>query len=111
MNRLVMHHIYANGMAFDLSGYRNHGVPYDVSQAPTPYAPSFTYTQPNSRVLVSASASLQDLIAVRAVTTFNLDPAGGITRRYNLIEGHLCFALFINPDGSLSGTIIDAEGP
>ena len=110
MNRLVMHHIYANGMAFDLSGYRNHGLPYDVFQAPAPYSPSFAYTEPDSRVVVNPSASLQDLIAVRAVVTFDLDPAGGITRRYNLIEGHLCFALYVNADGSLSGTILDSAG-
>jgi Concanavalin A-like lectin/glucanases superfamily len=110
MNRLVVHHIYANGMAFDLSGYRNHGVPYAVTNAPAPNAPGFTYADGESRVVVKQSQSLQDLIAVRAISRFYLNPAGGLTRRYNLIEGHLCFALFVNPDGSLSGTIVDANG-
>ncbi|MGA9957355.1 MAG: hypothetical protein WBQ06_03670, partial [Acidobacteriaceae bacterium] len=110
MNRLVVHQIYANGMAFDLSGFRNHGVPYAVSQAIAPFAPGFDYTQQDSRVIVAPSTSLEDLLAVRAIVTFYLNPSGGLTRRYNLIEGHLCFALFVNPDGSLSGTILDADG-
>ena len=110
MNRLVVHHIYADGMAFDLSGYRNHGVPFAVAAAPASYAPGFTYASGESRVIVEPSHSLQDLIAIRAIVSFYLNPAGGLSRRYNLIEGHLCFALFVNPDGSLQGTIVDAEG-
>jgi hypothetical protein len=110
MNKLVVHHIYANGMAFDLSGYRNHGVPYAVSNVPAPNAPAFGYNVGDSRVIVEPSQSLQDLIAVRAVVTFNLNAPGGLSRRYNLVEGHLCFALFVNPDGSISGTIVDASG-
>ena len=90
MNRLVVHHIYANGMACDLSGYRNHGVPYAVSSVAAPNAPGFAYDAGDSRVIVEPSQSLQDLIAVRAVVTFYLNPPGGLNRRYNLIEGHLC---------------------
>ncbi len=67
MNRLVVHQIYANGMAFDLSGFRNHGVPYAVSQAIAPFAPGFDYTQQDSRVIVAPSTSLEDLLAVRAI--------------------------------------------
>jgi Concanavalin A-like lectin/glucanases superfamily len=110
VNRLVVHHVYSGGVACDLSGYRNHGVPYDVSEASAPYAPAFAYSRSDSRVIVPPSQSLQDFLAVRAVAEFYLDPPGGLSRRYNLIEGHLCFALFVNPDGSLSGTIVDADG-
>lgn len=110
MNRLVVHHVYSGGVACDTSGYRNHGFPYDVIEASAPYAPGFAYSQAGSRVTVPPSQSLQDLLAVRATVEFYLDPPGGLTRRYNLIEGHLCFALFVNPDGSLSGTIVDAGG-
>ena len=110
MNRMVVHHIYSGGIACDLSGYRNHGVPYDVSEASPPYAPAFGYSSSGSRVIVPQSQSLQDLLAVRAVAEFYLDPPGGLSRRYNLIEGHLSFALFVNPDGSLQGTIVDADG-
>ncbi|HWG64612.1 MAG TPA: LamG-like jellyroll fold domain-containing protein [Streptosporangiaceae bacterium] len=107
---MVVHHIYSGGVACDLSGYRNHGVPYDVGEASPPYAPAFGYTGSDSRVIVPQSQSLQDLLAVRAMAEFYLDPPGGLSRRYNLIEGHLCFALFVNPDGSLAGTIVDADG-
>jgi hypothetical protein len=110
MNLLVVHHIYANGMAFDLSGYRNHGKPYAVADAAAPYAPSFAYSTGDSQVIVAPSPSLEDLLAVRAAVTFYLDPPGGLSRRYNLVEGHLSFALFVNPDGSLAGTILDADG-
>jgi hypothetical protein len=109
MNLLVLHQIYANGMAFDLSGFRNHGTPYLVTQASPPYAPSFEYLSPDSRVVVAQSSSLQDLLAVRAIVVFYLNPPGGISQRYNLIEGHVSFALYVNPDGSLSATIVDAE--
>jgi hypothetical protein len=85
-------------------------VPYDVGEASPPYAPAFGYTGSDSRVIVPQSQSLQDLLAVRAMAEFYLDPPGGLSRRYNLIEGHLCFALFVNPDGSLAGTIVDADG-
>jgi hypothetical protein len=106
---MVVHHIYSGGVACDLSGYRNHGVPYDVSEASPPYAPAFEYSSSGSRVIVPQSQSLQDLLAVRAVAEFYLDPPGGLSRRYNLIEGHVSFALFVNPDGSLQGTIVDAD--
>jgi hypothetical protein len=109
MNLLIAHHTYLNGMAFDVSNHRNHGVPYSVLQAPPPFAPSFQFYVPESRVIVENNPTLQDLIAVRAVCTFCLTPQGGVlAKRYNLVEGHLSFALFVNPDGSLMGTILDA---
>jgi hypothetical protein len=110
VNKLVVRQTYINDMAFDTSDNRNHGVPYSVTPGVGPFAPSFEFRLPESRVIVRPSASLQDLIAVRAVATFFLDPPGGLTRRYNLIEGHLTFALFVQPDGSLMGTILDAGG-
>jgi hypothetical protein len=99
-----------HGVAFDKSNNRNHGFPYSVTQAGGTFAPGFEFRAPDSRVLVRASDTLQDLIAVRAVVTFFLDPPGGLVRRYNLIEGQLSFALFVQPDGSLMGTILDSAG-
>lgn len=110
MNKLVIHHTYINGMAFDTSNNRNHGIPYSVTQAGAPFAPSFDFAVPDSRVIVRPSPSLQDLIAVRAIVAFYLNAPGGLTRRYNLIEGHLSFALFVQPDGSIMGTILDSKG-
>jgi hypothetical protein len=110
MDKLVIRQTYINGVAFDTSNNRNHGAPYLVTQAAGAFAPAFEFRSPDSRVVVQPSPSLQDLIAVRALATFYLDPAGGLVRRYNLIEGELSFALFVQPDGSLMGTILDANG-
>jgi hypothetical protein len=109
MNRLVLHHLYAT-TAFDLSNNRNHGAPIDVSTTTGVYSPSFSFGSGDSQIRVEPSPTLADLGAVRAVITFNLAPGGPLSRRYNLMEGHLSFALFINPDGSLQGTILDASG-
>ncbi len=110
MNRLVIQQTYINNLAVDTSNNRNHGFPYAVTQAGGAFAPSFEFRAPDSRVVVQQSASLQDLIAIRVVVTFFLDPAAGLVRRYNLVEGELAFALFVQPNGSLMGTILDAGG-
>jgi hypothetical protein len=107
MNKLVVHHTYIHGMAFDASNNRNHGYPQSVTQAPAPYAPSFAFGVPDSRVVVPPSETLENLIAIRAIVTFHLDPKAG-WHRFNLMEGHVSFALFVQPDGSLMGTIFDA---
>lgn len=110
MNRLVLHHFYTRS-AFDLSDNRNHGVPVDVALAGPPDAPAFVFADGNSDVRVPPSPTLQDLWSVRATVTFSLEPpAGQITRRYNLMEGHLSFALFVTGDGALMGTILDQTG-
>jgi len=52
MKWLVVHHMYVNEMAFDLSDNRNHGIPYAVEQAAAPRAPVLRLTrarQPGSR--------------------------------------------------------------
>ena len=59
---MVVHHIYSGGVACDLSGYRNHGVPYDVSEASTPYAPAFGYRARRRRVDIGPQARRRDLI-------------------------------------------------
>jgi hypothetical protein len=41
--------------------------------------------------------------------SFTLGPHGA-AHRYNLAEGHLSFALFVNPDRSIEGTILDGGG-
>src|SRR5450755_2886096 len=109
MNRLVVHHLYARS-AFDLSNNRNHGAATDVAPSPPPNAPAFQFAGGASEVRVSPSATLENIGAVRAVVTFNLDPGGPLNRRYNLMEGHLSFALFVNSDGSVTGTILDRDG-
>lgn len=107
MNKLVVHHYYSRS-AFDLSDNRNHGRPISVTQSSGPDA-AFVFAKPESEVLIEPSPSLQDLWSIRALVNFQLSPGGGINRRFNLIEGHLSFALFVENDGSLMGTILDRD--
>jgi hypothetical protein len=109
MNKLILHHFYAES-AFDLSNNRNHGHPTEVFKSPAPNAPSFDFTNPNSEVVVRNNSTLQNLWSIRALVTFNLSVALPISKRYNLMEGHLSFALFIEPNGVLTGTIVDKNG-
>ena len=108
VNRLVLHHYYLRGYAFDLSDNRNHGVPQDVSIASAPNAPGFAFQTDASAVRVTPSATLANLGAVRAQVTFSL--TSPVAKRHNLIEGHVSFALFVQPDGSLTATIFDRNG-
>jgi hypothetical protein len=110
MNRLVIHHMYANGAACDFSGCWNHGLPFDASDTPAPDAPGYTYASEDGRVSVPPNYSLQDLLAAWSVASFNLNPEGGLTRSYYLVEGRVSFGLAVEPDGSLQGMILDAAG-
>lgn len=93
---------YTSSVAVDTSGYCNHGLPLDV----TPTFPGFQYTGPGSRINIQPSPSLTQLVCIRGAVSFNLQPSGA-TARYNLMEGFESFALFVDPDLSISGTIFD----
>ncbi|WP_157655784.1 LamG-like jellyroll fold domain-containing protein [Burkholderia ubonensis] len=108
MNKLVLHHTYANGLAFDISQNANHGFPILVEPGTAPFLASFAFKQPGSRINVRPSASLDNLYCIRAIVRFFLSPVAG-WHRFNLMEGHLSYALFVNPNGSLQGTILDAN--
>jgi hypothetical protein len=108
MNRLVLHHTYANGFAFDVSLNKNHGYPILVSPGNGAFLSSFNFGQGGSRISVRSSASLQNLFSIRALVRFYLNPLGA-WHRFNLMEGHLSFAMFVNPDASLQCTILDAN--
>jgi hypothetical protein len=105
MNKLVLHHTYADGLAFDASLNRNHGLPIAVTAGAGPFANSFHFTSGDSRISVEPSPSLENLFAIRAVVRCYLTPTD-TSHRFNLMEGHLSFALFVNPDGSLQATIL-----
>jgi hypothetical protein len=104
MLRTVIQQSYTGNLAVDTSGMFNNGIPVKV----TAEQPGFAFKQPGSRINVRPSQSLRDLECIRAAVGFSLQPKGG-QHRYNLIEGFESFALFVNPDLSLSGTIFDAN--
>jgi hypothetical protein len=109
MNELVVHHKYTFGSTLDVSGKNNHGVPAVVAAGSAPFAHALRFSGPDSRVTVLPSSSLQDPVAVAAFVRFYLDDAT-LGRRYNLVEGHLSFALYVEPGGKLTGTVLDANG-
>jgi hypothetical protein len=104
MLRTVLHQTYTRSIAVDTSGYSNNGVPIQV----TATSPGFSFGQPGSRINVRPAPSLKGLECINAEVAFNLAPHGA-PHRYNLAEGFESFALYVNPDLSLSGTIFDAS--
>ena len=110
MNQLVLRHTYAHGLTFDASNNRNHGRPVAVTPGTGPFDGSYRFDGGPSRIDVAPSASLEALTAIRVTVRFLHDPAAPGTRRANLVEAYASFALFVQPDGSLMGTIVDAAG-
>ena len=108
--RLILWHTYRGGMAFDLSENRNHGHLRDVALGAGPFSSALQFSGGDSEVRVEPSPSLTNLREVRAQVHFHWDPSAPNVRRHNLIEGQLAFALFVNPDGSLQGTILNQLG-
>jgi hypothetical protein len=103
MLRTVLHQTYNRAIAVDTSGYGNNGVPVLVSAA----GPGFRFLQSGSRINVRPSVSLSGLGCINAEVAFNLVPQG-TPKRYNLAEGFESFALYVNPDLSVSAMIFDA---
>ena len=99
---LVLHHIYANGMACDVSGYNNHGLPYGVTNA----NPGFAYAEPTSRVVVPPSGSLSNLVAVSTGCIFSLTEGYAWT----LMDAAGCFGIRITSEHGLSGWIVLPDG-
>ena len=124
MYRRVLHHTYANARASDVSGNGNHGVPTATSPGTGPHASSLWFDGHDSRVDVPPSPDLADLRGLRVRVRFQMRPrpvwwwwrwpwlsrTRWWNRRQKLIEGHLSFALFVQPDRSIRGTIFDANG-
>jgi hypothetical protein len=103
MWRTIVSQTYVNNVAVDTSAYSNNGIPIQV----TPGYPGFLFDQPGSRISIPPSATLQNLGAIQAAVRFTLQPSGTL-HRFNLAEGFESFALFVNPDYSVEGTILDA---
>lgn len=109
MNRLVVHHIYANGAACAFSGCRNHGLPFDATDTPAPDAPGFTYASEETRASRRITACRICWLCGPSSRSTSI-PGGGLTRSCYLVEGRASFGLAVDPDGSLQGMILDAAG-
>jgi hypothetical protein len=112
MDKLVIDHSYALGIAWDKTLYRNHGVLYQSPpgtgqfQGAMQFAPA--KPAPGSMVVVPPSPSLAEIGALKTRCRIYTTPKGGGAQRQNIIEGHLSFAFFINPDLSLQATFLDS---
>ena len=104
MLELVLHHSYNDGLACDLSGHGNNGIPVDVMKGSGSFVNTFAFNKPDSKIYVKSSPSLQNLFLVRVTVRFFHSPTSNRIR-FNLIEGLECFALSIGNDGSLGGAI------
>ncbi len=105
MWQTIINQNYLGNLALDTSGNSNHGIPIDV----TPEFPGFLFNQFGSRISIPPSVTLSGLGAIQAAVRFVLQPQGAV-RRFNLVEGFESFALFVNPDFSIEGTMLDAAG-
>jgi hypothetical protein len=109
--RLVVHHTYNGRHAFDVSENGNHGRPTAVARGTGAFGGSYLFSGGPSRVDIRPSPTLRQLRSVRVRVRFFPQPTpAGSLRRHNLVEGHLSFALFLNPDGSVQGTIVRRTG-
>lgn len=109
MKKLVLHHRYVRGKAWDASGNGNHGLVNDVMAGVGPFDGSLAFVGATSRIDVARSSRLDDLGAFRCSVSFNLENPDP-NRRYNLAEGHLTFALYLQANLTLTATIVDANG-
>jgi hypothetical protein len=100
----VVKQTYTRNIAVDTSGYFNQGIPINVTAS----YPGFVFAAPGSRININPSSSLASLGCINLEVTFKLSPLG-TAHRYNLAEGFESFALFVEPDLSLWGTIFDAN--
>jgi hypothetical protein len=120
VSKLILHHNYSGGVAFDLSGNGNHGTLENVSIA----GGNVQFSGGPQVVRVKPSKTLTALRGVRAQVQFQAAPfatapfhhsPGEIIRDHRtphpetLIEGYESFAFLLNPDGSLEGKI-NAKG-
>lgn len=108
MRKLVLHHQYRMGMAWDISGFDNHGRTQQVVAGAGAHEGSLRFAHPGSRVDVTRAPSLDPSGAFRCSVLFDL--SGPPTRRYNLVESHLSFAFFVEKGYRLMATIVDATG-
>lgn len=115
VDRLVIHHTYDGPTAVDVSQNKHHGRLEGVQSG----GGVAHFDGGTDCVRVLRSPTLAAMRAVRTTVRFRIAPGylgidpgySGITgRRLNLIEGYLSFALVVDADRSLHGTILDRNG-
>ena len=100
---LVLRHDYTTGGTADDSGYGNHGHAFgDPASGPLGLA----FDGRRTRVAVPPSPSLTRLSGIRVSARLRLDEYG---ERRTIIEGYLAFAVVVEEDGGLNGSIYSAE--
>lgn len=110
MDELVVRHTYAQGMAWDVSKWRNHGRLRNAMPGSGSFKNSMRFIHPPSAVIIRRSDSLKRIDAVRVRARIYTEPLGGGGQRMNIIEGHLSFAFFVNPNFSLQCTFLNPAG-
>jgi hypothetical protein len=106
----VVVYSYENHAALDESGKHNNGIvrlpgPDKWVDAPNQAMPTaILYDNPESMITVPPSPTLAGWPGFRVDIIFQ--PAA-YTHRLDLVEGDLSFAFFVEPDGSLWGTVFD----
>ena len=101
---LVLHHRYGSDGLRDLSGHDNHGYgPLKPAEGQSPTSWAISFDGQHDRVYVPPSLSLAASGDIRSEVTVNLDELG---HRRTLMEGYLSFALAVESDGSLAGSVM-----
>jgi hypothetical protein len=110
--KLVLHHTYERGIAFDVSEQGNHGLLLGGVASGAPAEPgTMRFNGGDTWVKVRPGPRFRDMRSLRVRVRAMVDaPTHLMPHRHNLVEGHLSFALFVNPDYSLQATILDATG-
>lgn len=106
---LILAHRYGTGAALDFSGYENNGrVEGHPRRAPGPGpdTSALGFDGIDDRVVVPPSASLRHLAGLRVDTSLRLDELWG---RRTIVEGSSSFALLVEPDGVVEGTIYNGS--
>jgi hypothetical protein len=110
MQKLFLQHRYVDLPPRDVSGNGNDGIGHDLLAGGSgPVAASAGFNGASSWVEVPRSDSMNALGQVIVRVVIRVDPAAPATR-LNLVEGFVSFALFANPDRSISFTIVDSNG-
>jgi hypothetical protein len=108
MLQLITHHSYKlPGAAIDLSRFENHGAAkhtgFELDGAKR-LSGAMVFSRSDSEIRILKSPTYTSLGALRIEMLVKFDTLP--TTRMNLIEGHLAFAFFVLPGGTLSGTFL-----